>query len=211
MHLFPCKSMTLSFVLIFLTCGLYGVIHSILAALNIKNRAQEWNVLWYRRWYRLFYNIFATLTLLPVFWLMRRLPDQVFYLIPAPWIYLTLGIQLAGLVIMLTSIRQTGMGTFIGLSEVFSGGDAHPSQLTTTGLYRFVRHPIYTGGLLFLWFSPIMTSNYLAFAIAMTIYIFVGSHFEEKRLLVEFGDAYTKYREKTPLLFPKIQNFFSKS
>jgi len=195
----------LSFIIIFMICAVYGAVHSLLAALPLKNRLQSWNAAAYHRWYRLWYNLFASITLLPVFATMYLLPDLPLYKIPWPWLVINTVIQLAGAAIVIISIRQTGMAPFLGLSQLFTTGkDVQTSRLTTAGLYRWVRHPIYSGGLLVLWFTPWMTVNYLAFALAMTIYIINGSYFEEKRLVAEYGDEYLLYRRKTPRLIPDI-------
>ena len=75
----------------------------------------------------------------------------------------------------------------------------------TGGLYRYVRHPLYTAGLVFIWLLPIMTCNLLALNIGLTAYIIVGAYFEERKLLLEFGDAYAEYRQQTPMLIPGLR------
>jgi len=67
-----------------------------------------------------------------------------------------------------------------------------------TGLYRWVRHPLYTAGLLFIWLIPVMTANLLALNIGLTIYLITGALFEERKLVREFGEAYIEYRKVTP-------------
>jgi hypothetical protein len=37
-----------------------------------------------------------------------------------------------------------------------------------------------------------------------TIYILIGAYFEEKKLVGEFGDAYTDYKRRTPMLIPGL-------
>ena len=56
-------------------------------------------------------------------------------------------------------------------------------MLVTSGLYRFVRHPLYTTGLLFLWLTTTMTVSQLNVYVGATIYIFIGAYFEERKLL----------------------------
>jgi protein-S-isoprenylcysteine O-methyltransferase Ste14 len=61
------------------------------------------------------------------------------------------------------------------------------------------------GFLLAIWVTPDMTISHLADALGMTIYIFVGIHFEEKELVSAHGEAYRKYQQRTRmvLLLPK--------
>ena len=78
-----------------------------------------------------------------------------------------------------------------------------PPQLVLTGLYRWMRHPIYTAGLLFIWLMPVMTANLLALNIGLTIYFIIGALFEERKLVREFGEEYLQYRKVTPMLIPR--------
>jgi protein-S-isoprenylcysteine O-methyltransferase Ste14 len=75
-------------------------------------------------------------------------------------------------------------------------------NFTVISLYKYVRHPLYFGGILGLWATPRMTGTHLAFAIGLTAYFVVGTLFEEKDLKREFGDLYRRYQAKTPMLLP---------
>lgn len=71
-----------------------------------------------------------------------------------------------------------------GLSQAFNLLISKPmveSQLRMPGFYRIVRHPIQTGVLIGMWAVPVSTTSHLLFAGGMTIYIFIGLYFEEKR------------------------------
>jgi protein-S-isoprenylcysteine O-methyltransferase Ste14 len=74
--------------------------------------------------------------------------------------------------------------------------------LVTRGLYRFVRHPLYTAGLVFIWLSTRMTVNRLTLTVAATLYILLGATFEERKLRREYGEAYVRYSAVTPMLIP---------
>ncbi len=83
------------------------------------------------------------------------------------------------------------------------GAPAEPGTLIVTGLYRWVRHPLYTAGLLLIWLTPVMTTSILALNLSLTLYIIVGSRLEERRLLAEFGQAYADYQAAVPGLIPR--------
>jgi protein-S-isoprenylcysteine O-methyltransferase Ste14 len=68
-----------------------------------------------------------------------------------------------------------------------------------------VRHPLYTAGLAFIWFTPLMTVNLLVLNIGLTVYIVIGAYFEERKLLREFGPAYAEYQRRTPMLVPGLR------
>jgi protein-S-isoprenylcysteine O-methyltransferase Ste14 len=197
--------MTLSFWLILLAAIIYGLLHSLLASLKTKACARQWLGSHTDRWFRLGYNIIAAVTLLPILFLPILLPDKEIYTIHFPWIILSLAIQLLAATILLIGLKQTGISTFIGLRQAFLPEDTTPPRLVTDGLYRYVRHPLYTAGLVILWLLPRLTWNLLALNIGLTAYIAAGAHFEERKLLAEFGDAYAKYQDRTPMLLPWVK------
>ena len=50
-----------------------------------------------------------------------------------------------------------------------------------------------------------MSANMLVLYISMTVYILIGAHFEERKLLREFGEDYARYKENTPMLLPRLK------
>jgi protein-S-isoprenylcysteine O-methyltransferase Ste14 len=196
--------MTLSFWAILLAVVAYGVIHSLLASLQAKAQARRWFGPLADRWFRLFFNLVATLTLLPILVLPILLIDKELYRIPSPWRILSLSLQALAVVALLVGVKQTGATAFIGLRQLMLPEDTTPPRLVTGGLYRYVRHPLYTAGLLFIWLFPVMTWNLLALNLGITAYVVIGAYFEERKLLREFGPQYTEYKRKTPMLIPGL-------
>lgn len=193
-------------IFIVIASVVWGIVHSLLAS----HSAKRWSARVFgslsERWYRLGYNVFSFLTFLPVFALVFLLPDQTLYSVPAPWRYLMWAGQLVAVMMLVVGVLQTDTLAFIGISQVW-GWQSRPG-LVTTGLYRWVRHPLYTAGLAFLWLTPGMTANRLALYICLTLYIIIGAWFEEKKLLREFGKEYADYRSKTPMLIPFLPVHF---
>jgi methanethiol S-methyltransferase len=191
-------------LLILLSLFLYGLIHSILASLRFKGWvAQRFGGVIYQRWYRLFFNLVGAVTILPPLALVALLPDQPLYRIPFPWVVLTLGIQAAAGLGLLHSVRATGAANFLGIEQVLDPVKAQqPHRMTRTGLYRYVRHPLYTCSIVLLWLMPVMTVNLLAFNLGATLYMTIGAFFEERKLVREFGQEYEQYRRTTPMLAP---------
>ncbi len=197
--------MTSGFWWILLAMALYGALHSLLAARRLKRWAERrWGV-GARRHYRLFYSLLAGLTLLPPLALVALLPDAPLYAIPLPWSLLTGLLQLAGLAGLVYAVTQTGALRFVGLDTTLDEGALQrPAPFVERGLYRWVRHPLYTCSLLFLWLTPVMTCNLLALNLGVTAYFIIGSRFEEDKLLDEFGEAYAAYRRRTPAFIPRL-------
>jgi protein-S-isoprenylcysteine O-methyltransferase Ste14 len=179
---------------------LYGFIHSLIAANGFKHLIYRLLGEGAKKYYRLFYSLFASVTLLPVLILPAVIPDQTLYKIPEPLVYFTVFIQIVSVLLLVYSVLQTGALQFIGLSQAF--GLKREDKLNTDGLYRYMRHPLYTFSLLVLWLTPTMTRNFALLYAALTVYIIIGAIFEERKLLQTFGAAYQEYRAKTPFLIP---------
>lgn len=197
--------MTINFLWILLGMGVYGFLHSLLASLPVKDRMEEKLGISSRRWYRLAFNIIAAITFLPVAALVVVLPDAPIYRLAFP--RSLPGLLLQGLAVLgvMISVIQTGAGYFLGLKQLRAQpGDGPRAVLVTTGFYRYMRHPIYFFGLLFIWFTPWLTWNILALNLALTAYLWIGAILEEKRLVLEFGDSYLEYRQNVPMIIPRI-------
>ncbi len=199
--------MTLSFWLILLAVMAYGLFHSLLASPNIKYHARNQIGAAADRWFRLAFNFIAVITLLPILVLPVVLIDKKIYTIPIPWVILTMTIQILAAITLIIGLRQTGISSFLGLRQAFQPEESNPPSLVVDGLYRYVRHPLYAAGLVFIWLLPIMTWNLLALNIGLTAYIFIGTTFEERKLLNQFGEKYADYRRRTPMLIPGLGFF----
>ena len=187
-------------ILIILAFAVYGLVHTLLASVTAKDLAYTFWGKAAERYYRLGYTIFAFVTFLPVLALPAWLPDMFWYTISAPWAYVMLAGQGLSLLLLGYSLLQTGMFTFVGLPQAF--GLEREEQLNTGGLYRYMRHPLYTFTLTFLWLSPVMSQNLASLNLAVSLYAVAGAFFEERKLLRQFGDAYAEYQQRTPMLIP---------
>jgi len=185
---------------------LWGLVHSILASHGFKHLVrQAVGAMAYFRMYRFAYNLFSAASLFPILVMLSTFPDQVLYKIPAPWLYLTTILQGLGAMLLIAGVLQTGPLEFAGLAQLIpSYGESKPAELVTGGLYAYVRHPLYTGSLLFIWFSPEMSLNRLALWIVFSLYLVIGAWFEERKLLKDFGSTYAEYKARTPMLIPRL-------
>lgn len=76
-------------------------------------------------------------------------------------------------------------------------------ELVTAGPYRLVRHPIYTGILVALVGTSLVTSLIgLAIALILGIYFVNAGRVEERNLTVTFPTAYPAYQARTKMLIP---------
>jgi len=101
----------------------------------------------------------------------------------------------------------------LGLSFLALGKSltAHPipakkGELVTDGLYRFARHPIYTG-VLAIGLALALSGGlfpHLLFFVALVVLLNYKASFEEKLLRARYQD-YARYAEKTGRFLPKLK------
>jgi len=78
-------------------------------------------------------------------------------------------------------------------------------ELVTTGPYRTVRHPIYSGIILAMIGTTIAVSLYWLIAVVLLGGYFVYSAVMEERYMTDrFPDTYPKYKRSTKMLIPYI-------
>jgi len=117
-------------------------------------------------------------------------------------------LKIAAIVVMIVGliIRWTAI---VSLGKAFSANVAiRPEQtIYQSGLYRFVRHPSYTGLLLVFVAIALHERNWLAAAIVVistTAALFYRIHVEEAALRQAFGTQYEAYSKTTNRLIPGI-------
>jgi protein-S-isoprenylcysteine O-methyltransferase Ste14 len=79
-------------------------------------------------------------------------------------------------------------------------------KLVTHGVYKYVRHPSYTGSILFWLGLTLLFNSLLGFAamLPLVILILIRIPFEEKMLINRFGLHYIEYVKRTKKLIPYV-------
>ncbi len=79
-------------------------------------------------------------------------------------------------------------------------------KLITNGIYRYIRHPLYTfGASMFVSFGMMADSWYIAALGVLTFIIMaIRTPKEEANLIEKFGDEYREYMKRTGRFFPKL-------
>lgn len=98
-----------------------------------------------------------------------------------------------------------GVGFFIhGWREVYRA--RKQNRLVTGGLYRFVRHPQYTGLFIALFGEGIVHWP-TAFSVGLFPLIVIAYYFlarkEEREMIRQFGNDYRDYCNRVPMFFPR--------
>ena len=113
--------------------------------------------------------------------------------------YLGLTIAIMGIVIALLSVLQLNKNL-----TVFPTPKSD-AELLTFGLYKFSRHPIYTGLILFTFgyaFFKLSLSK-LAISFLLLILFYFKTKYEEIQLEIKFLD-YKQYKQNVGRFFPRI-------
>ena len=195
------------FVLIILF-ALYGFIHSVLASEKVK--------IFFKKtfgkliaFYRLVFNLFSFVGLYLI-WALAPHPTLQIYKLPPPYDYLVLIPQLISLAGIMWSFKYVCFKEFIGLNQIdryfkneYSDNELDENYtLRIEGPYKYSRHPIYFFSIIFLMFRAEMNLFYLTMFMSFTLYFYIGSYYEEKKMVRLFGDDYRDYQKKVPGIFP---------
>jgi methanethiol S-methyltransferase len=198
----------LDVITIVLLFALFGYLHTLLASGKIKKAAAE--KLGERiAFYRMFYNVSSVMFFI-VFYSLAPKPDIVVYELQIPFdifVFVLQALSLAGLVWAASSIN---LKEFLGIEQIarfmkgqYDINDLDEKQIfKVEGANKIVRHPVYLFSILFLAFRPAMNLFYMVTSICIAVYFYIGSFYEEKKLIEEFGDDYRQYQERVPRIFP---------
>src|ERR1035437_5276047 len=183
---------------------IFALLHSFLASFKVEFFLTQ-RIGSMMAFYRLAYNI---IFLWFFFYLYESLPrpDVELFELKFPWDIIILIPQFLALGGIIWTFRYFSFSEFAGISQIkrWMAGDVFDEKLTLKieGPYKVVRHPLYLFTSVFLILRPTMDLFYLVFLIFLIAYFYVGSFYEERKLVSAFGDQYRKYQESVPRLFP---------
>jgi len=187
----------------------FSLFHSILASEKIKlTLAKKFgNVI---AFYRLLYNLFSFISLYLIYELSPK-PPVIIYDFSRPFDLIVLIPQLSAIAGIFWAFKYICVKEFFGINQIkrylqkrYSSKLDEEMTLTIDGPYKYIRHPIYLFAIMFLLFRPTMDLFYLTFFICIVVYFYIGSIFEEKKLVRYFGDIYLKYQKSVPRIFPDL-------
>jgi len=108
-------------------------------------------------------------------------------------------IQIVGVAIVARGSSAIDVLDLAGIRRAIDGAHGRVSPavpLQTTGVYGFVRHPLYFAWLLFVFGTPHMTFTRLEFAVLSSAYLALAIPLEERALINTFGEEYRAYRRR---------------
>ena len=199
--------LVLDVLFIFLLFAIFGYVHSLLASIRIK--------IWFRKvfgdliaFYRLLYNLFTFFSLYLIYEFSPK-PHVIIYDLPNPYDLIVLIPQFLSLAGVIWAFKYICFKEFLGLDQIkrfieksYTTEFDEEFTLRIEGPYRYSRHPVYFFSITFLLFRPVMDLFYLTFFICIVAYFYIGSYYEEKKLVRQFGEIYKNYKKEVPRILP---------
>jgi protein-S-isoprenylcysteine O-methyltransferase Ste14 len=177
-------------------CTLHSALISTTFARFIENRIGA-----AFRFYRIAYNVFALATLIPLVVYERSLEASRLFSwsgwLRAPQLIL-LG---AAAILFIGGGLHFDLRHFVGVRQLQAAAPDSGTRLETGGMLGWTRHPWYAGALLLLWARPMDAADLVVNGV-LTLYLVIGTHLEERKLIREFGESYRDYQRRVPMFFP---------
>jgi methanethiol S-methyltransferase len=157
------------------------------------------------RYYRLIYNGLALVTLIPVFLYAHSVQTEPLFSWEGYWRIGQVLLLAASLFLFLAGGRYYDGLAFLGLRQLRNrsacAGMTETCGLNTRGILGVVRHPWYAGGMMIVWVGDLDVSA-LVTNLILTGYFIVGTLLEERKLSIEFPEAYKEYQQRVSMFFP---------
>jgi protein-S-isoprenylcysteine O-methyltransferase Ste14 len=192
----------IEYVVIFLASTVFGIQHSGLSSIRIKERIID---RWGKSGYGNIFTATSVLTLLIAFLSMNFW--NWLYFITEPMlvqpILFIIGIIL-GIVGVVVAMKASKV---ISVSTVADMRTDRKAELVTDGIYARVRHPLYLatvlvfGAMAFLY--PFLVV--IVFALSMIAYTMIGAYFEERKLMNHYGQEYAAYKKQAGFILPRFR------
>jgi len=181
---------------IWLSTLCFALLHSGMAGRSCKAGLQRLGIGGHR--YRFFYSLLSLLLTMLWFGFVWRLTDLPLYSVPAPWAWPLIAVQMLGLGIAVASFTAFDARMFVGLAPMPEQGEPFHER----GIYRHIRHPMYSGVMLAMFASPVQSVNSANLVAAVALYFILGSKLEEARMLATHPE-YADYRRRVGAFWPR--------
>jgi methanethiol S-methyltransferase len=198
----------MKYLLIAILWAGYCILHSYLISIGFTNLMVRLLKKYYA-FYRMFYVLLSLVLLIPLINYTAQLDTEIIITYELPLNIVRYVLICGSLAIFFWAFFfNYNSLSFFGIYQILRFGKtktSNPSEeIKRNGLLGIIRHPMYFALILFLWCHTFRVSD-IVVNIVLTLYIFVGTILEEKKLILEFGDTYVKYQQEVPMLIPFIR------
>lgn len=189
----------------FLMVSIFAIQHTIMARPAFK---QWWTQFIPKALERSTFVFIADIIMWVMIWQWQQIEGVIWHVQNTMAANILIGISMLGWITVVLSSFMINHFELFGLEQVWHYlRGTEPKQITfkLRGFYKYVRHPLMFGFLVFFWATPYMTASHLCFAVMFTIYVLIGTRYEERDLMKAHPEEYEKYREEVPGLIPFIK------
>ena len=197
----------LDLTIILILFAVFGYTHTLLASEKVKVQFKKifGGLI---AFYRILYNLLSLISLYIIYELSPK-PHLILYDLQNPYDLLILVPQFLSLAGVFWVFRYICLKEFLGFDQIkrfwqkrYETELDEEFTLRIEGPYKYSRHPVYFFSITFLMFRPVMDLFYLTFFICTVAYFYIGSYYEEKKLVRQFGEIYKTYKKAVPRIFP---------
>jgi len=198
----------IEYIWIILASTLFGIQHSGVSSMRVKGRIID---RWGKTGYAGIFNFTSVLTLM-IAVLSMQFGNWLYFITDPTQIQpllFGLGVLsgIGGLVVAAKSSQVISVSTVADMRT-----DRKP-ELITAGIYSRVRHPLYLATILIpLYLATILIFGAMAliypfpvvivFALSMIAYTMIGAYFEERKLVLQYGNEYNEYKKQAGFILP---------
>ena len=193
----------MEYIIVIIMSSIFGLQHSGISSLRVKERIID---RWGKEGYARIFNITSILTLVAAFLSMNFW--NWLYFIRDPTVIQPL-LFIPGILFIIAGMIVASMASkVISVSTVADMRTDRKPELITGGLYARIRHPLYLATILIfgamglIYPFPIV----IVFVLCMIAYTMIGAFFEERKLVLQYGEEYLNYKKHAGFILPKISS-----
>ncbi len=192
----------IEYILIVLGTIIFGLQHSGLSALSVKERIID---KWGKEGYSRIYTVTSIITIMIPFIAMWYWDWLYFLFFPElvnPILFI------GGIVLFLAgAVVAAKASAVISVSTVADMRSDRMPELVTEGLYGRIRHPLYLATILFFGALTLIYPfpKVIVFALSLIAYTLIGAYLEERKLILHYGELYLQYRKEVGFILPKLR------
>lgn len=195
----------MKYLFIALLWAAYCALHSYLISTGFTNLVSR-KLKDYYSFYRLFYIVISVVLLIPLINYGTRLDEPVIIHYGATLSVVRYALTTFSLLMFFWAFfMDYDALSFFGIRQLLNFRRIEtavaPGEIKKKGLLGLMRHPMYLALIIYLWCQTLRMVDIVVNTV-LTIYIIIGTLLEEKKLVLEFGDAYTLYQQEVPMLIP---------
>ena len=199
----------MNYLLVVILWAAYCALHSFL--ISVRFTALMTRLLKnYYAFYRLFYVVISFILLVPLIQFTGEFESPVIMTYNAPLSVARYALMSGALLLFFWAFFfDYDSLSFFGIRQILNFAKpktaATPVELKRNGLLGMVRHPMYLALILYLW-CQIFSLMDLVINTLLTLYVLIGTWLEERKLVLEFGEAYLRYQMQVPMLIPSVKS-----